>query len=389
MGSGAETTEWRSLQMITVRWWNASAYYGLMTARSLIQQGHPATVVSSPYYPVIQKAREWQLPTFTDVAMESLNPWQLGVNLRALKRVIVEKQINLLNVHRPEDHAHAALLRGLFRLPIPVVRTVTDVRSPKAHSLNRKIHEMYTDFFIFSTHASVARYQAVWPFFEEGRNFVVHPGAVDIQYFQPAEVNRALRRQWRVEETAVVFAMIARLSPVKGHRVFLEAAARVVKRVPRAWFLISGEAVEINHEELRVLANQLGLGQRLILLEKWQDVRELIRAVDVGVIASLDSEVVCRIGLEMMAMQKPLIATQVNVLNELVLPEKNGLLVPPGDATALANAMIYLAQHPAVITRMGETARKMVEQNYSPNVFVRVVLNAYHKAWENFKRNSI
>ncbi len=374
------------LQMITVRWWNASAYYGVITARALHHLGYHATVVSSPYYPVISRAQEIGLPVFTRVKMEAWVPWQIWRNLKQLHHFVYQENIRILNAHRPEDHAHAALLQYFYRLPVPVVRTVTDVRPPKRHRLNRWLHQKLTDFFIFSTYASVDRYNAIWPFFKEGENFLVHPGAVDTQFFKPDIVNSELRRQWKVEENEVIFGLIARLSPVKGHRVFLQAAARISRLLPQVRFLISGEAVEIQHQELQSLAAELGISSRLILLEKWPDVRQLIHAVDVGIVASLDSEVVCRIGMEMMAMQKPIIASGVNVLKELIDNGVNGLLVPPGDATALAEAMLKLARQPAEILRMGKTARQKIVQKCSIEAFGELVIQAYGKARENFKR---
>ncbi len=375
-----------TLQMVTVRWWNASAYYAVSVARALQMAGYPSIVASPEHYPATARARQANLTVFSGARTESLNPLRILGNLVVLKRFITHHNIRFLNAHRPEDHAHAALLRAVMNVPIPVIRTVTDVRFPKKHALNRRIHQRYTDYFIFSSRSSVERYQSVWPFFEEGKNYTIIPGGIDTDYFTPRTASPEQRTALGIDRDAVVFGLIARLSPVKGHRVFLEAAAQVHRRFPNTRFLISGEAVEITHAELQEYAQTLGIAPAVIFQEKAADVREVIEIIDVGVVASLDSEVVCRIGMEMMAMGKPVIATRVNVLPELIEDGGEGILVPPGDASALARAMEHMLMKPDIISRMGKQARRRVETEYSLPVLAQKTWRAYERALQHFKQ---
>ncbi len=374
------------MQMVTVRWWNASAYYAVTVAKALQDAGQKTLLVSPHHYPAAGKAREENIPVLSQVHTESVNPLQVFRNLVALNQAIQQHTIRVLNVHRPEDHAHAALMRAVMRLHCPVVRTITDVRYPKKNVINRYFHEHLTDFFIFSSRTSVHRYQSVWPIFEEEENFTIIPGALDVDYFQPWPISHGLRKKYGIGQSEVVFGLIARLSPVKGHRIFLEAAARVRKRFPNARFLISGEAVEITHEDLRETAKKLGIEQSVIFLEKRPDVREIIATIDVGVVASLDSEVVCRIGMEMMAMGKPVIATRVNVLQEIIESGKEGILVNPANPGELADAMEQLMKNSALREAMGKNARIRAESEFSLPVLAQKTIAAYQKAVQNFKR---
>ena len=185
-----------TLQMVTVRWWNASAYYAVSVARALQMAGYPSIVASPEHYPATARARQANLTVFSGARTELLNPLRIVGNLVALKRFIAHHNIRFLNVHRPEDHAHAALLRSVMNVPIPVIRTVTDVRFPKKHAVNRWIHQRYTDYFIFSSRSSVERYQSVWPFFEEGKNYTIIPGGIDTDYFTPRTASPSNEPLW-------------------------------------------------------------------------------------------------------------------------------------------------------------------------------------------------
>jgi len=127
--------------------------------------------------------------------------------------------------------------------------------------------------------------------------------------------------------------------------------------------LISGEAVEITHAELQEYARTLGIANAVIFQEKAGDVREVIALVDVGVVASL-----------------------VNVLPELIEDGQEGVLIPPGDASALASAMEQFLMKPETISRMGKQARERVETEFSLPVLAQKTWIAYERALHNFNR---
>lgn len=374
------TTPINTLQLVSVRWWNASAYYGISLADALMQQGENCTVggrVDSP--PIVKAGNVFQLPIFDEINLESLSPLSAIKNLRSLKSFIHKNRISLINAHRPEDHSFAAILNALSSERIPVVRTVSDVRAPKDRSLNKLLHDKATDFYIFSCKASYDRYQAVWPIFEQ-RSKVIY-SAIDTDKYQPLKTTSPLREKFGVANDELLFGMIARLSPVKDHSTFLKAAAKVLMKYPKLKFLIAGEEVEISFDTLKTLARELDISNQVIFLPRDDtiDHTSLVGALDAGIIASTGSEVICRIAVEYMSMGVPQIVTDVNVLPEIIDDGKNGLVIPHSNPDALAASMYNLAEKPALRKEMVVSARQAALSRFSYPVLAKETLAVYRQ----------
>ncbi len=366
-----------SLQLISVRWWNGSAYYAVSLAKCLDNAGSRAYLGGRGDSPPIQKAVSWKLPCLTDVNLESQNPLIIKSNVNRLKRFVVEKKVTLLNAHRGEDLFHAVLLNRKLDRKLPIIRTASDVRPPKKHPLNRWMHETAIDYIIFSCQANLLRYQNVWPIFE-GRSRVIH-GGVDTDFFRPDAGRTDLKIRLSLPPESPVIGIIGRLSPTKGHDVFLKAAAEVAVREPKVRFVISGEPVEIGEKELRQQALKCGIADKLTFLAKQQDVRDVIQLTDIPVVASTGSEAVSRITMECMAMGRPQVVTNVNVLPELIDDGRNGLVVPPSAPRAMAEALLKLIRRPDTRQEMGETARKIAVEKFSYPVFAEKTLSVYQE----------
>ncbi len=368
-----------SLQLITVRWWNATAYYAVILSKILSDNGHPTLVGGSFDSPPIENAKELNLQTYSQIHLESLHPVQFYRNLKQLKRLISQHHIQLINAHRPEDHLFGGLLRK--RPPhLPLVRTVGDVRPPKNNPVNKWLHLQATDFFIFSCEANKRRYQEVWPIPDE-KTAVIY-AAVDTEHFKPEKAASALRTELNIPENATVFGMVGRFSPVKGHRTFLSAAAQVIREAPQTVFIISGEEVEISKAELSRFAGDLGILNSVRFLDKIDDVRRVISALDVGVICSEGSEAVSRIAGETMSMAKPIIVSEVNVLPEMIRDEQEGFIVRPGSDDELAAKMEIFVQNKELFKTMGQNARKNAEKNFSYQTFLSSTLAVYQNVLE-------
>ena len=376
-------SELKTLQLVSVRWWNASVYYGISLCDALNRAGIPSIAGGRIDSPPLRKAREvFSLPTFTEINLESLKPQLALRNLRALRRYVREARITLINAHRPEDHSFGALLRQFSSTPLPLVRTVSDVRSPRDHRLNRLLHDRGTDFYIFSCKASYERYQAVWPIFE-GRSAVIY-SALNTDFYHPLQEPSPLRLKLGIKPEEVLVGVIARLDPVKDHASFLRAAAQALETAPRARFLISGEDCNVTREELQVLAGELGILERVIFLDRDDglDHRELIGALDVGVVSSNGSEVICRIAVEYMALGIPVVSTDINVLPEIVEHGRSGFVGGAGDHQAMARHITTLVNNAELRKKMGQTARRDAEARFSYPALVEQTLVAYRRAEE-------
>jgi glycosyltransferase involved in cell wall biosynthesis len=165
-------------------------------------------------------------------------------------------------------------------------------------------------------------------------------------------------------DTPLVF-VVSRLVPRKGLEQFLEAAAIDAPRHPGAHWVMAGVAEQPDYAvELERLAARLGLGRRIHFLGPRNDVPALLADAAVAVLPSL-SEGLSNVLLESMASGAPTVATRVGGAPEVVEDGVNGLLVPPGDAAALARAVGRLLDDRALAVRVGAAARTLVRARFS------------------------
>jgi glycosyltransferase involved in cell wall biosynthesis len=152
----------------------------------------------------------------------------------------------------------------------------------------------------------------------------------------PRERARRVRRELGLPDDALVVGTIGRLNAQKGHRFLLDAAARVLPRVPAARVLIAGDGDL--RDELRQQAAALGIADRVVFAGHRTDVPDLLGALDVFCISSLYEGTPLAL-FEAMAAGRAIVSTAVDGCKEVLEDGTTGVLVPAGDAAALADGL--------------------------------------------------
>ena len=155
--------------------------------------------------------------------------------------------------------------------------------------------------------------------------------------------------------------MVAHLSPEKGHRFLLAAAARVVSEFPGVVFVLIGMGPLLSRLEEQV--RELGIENHVIFTGFRDDSDTLMRECDVFCLPSL-SEGLSSAILVAMASSLPVVATQVGGIPELVVDGETGLLVPPSDVEQLVEALGQVLNSETLRRRMGQAGRRRVEQDF-------------------------
>ena len=193
------------------------------------------------------------------------------------------------------------------------------------------------------------------------------PNAVDLQRFAPGPA--------RTHTLKVVF--VGRLVPVKGLPVLLDAWRDVAARFPTARLVVAGDGVE--RGALVERARGLGIAERVDFLGEVGDVPAVLADAAVYVQPS-HQEGMPNAVLEAMASGLPIVATRVSGNEDLVADGANGLLVAPGDAPALAEALGALLGDRERAQRMGARSRAIVEARYAVPAVLDQLLAAYRQA---------
>jgi L-malate glycosyltransferase len=174
--------------------------------------------------------------------------------------------------------------------------------------------------------------------------------------------------------------VLSRLDRVKGIEYFLEAAAMVARRVPEARFLVVGDATKQvdgdYRKELERRADRLGVGARIRFTGLRSDVPDILAEVAVSVLPSL-SEGLSNVLLESMAAGVPVVATTVGGNPEAVEDGVTGLLVPPRDPGALAQAICRFLDSPELASRFGQAGRERVLDRFSLERMVQETESLY------------
>lgn len=202
---------------------------------------------------------------------------------------------------------------------------------------------------------------------------IVHPrqvviyDALDPAEFQPRRPAADVRRELDVPLHALLVGVVGNIQEWKGQMVFVDALARLRERVPEAYGVIVGgvhRAGERYYHELLHRVQQAGVKAHLRITGFRSDVPDLVGAIDVLVHTSVRPEPFGRVILEGMLAGKAVVAAAAGGVPELVQPGITGVLVPPGDATALAEAVLALLREQATREAMGERAKQWVRERF-------------------------
>jgi glycosyltransferase involved in cell wall biosynthesis len=202
----------------------------------------------------------------------------------------------------------------------------------------------------------------------------------DLSKFANKTSGTGLRQELGLPPLSPLVAVLSRLDRVKGIEYFLEAAAMVARRVPEARFLVVGDATKQvdgdYRKELERRADRLGLGARIRFTGLRHDVPDILAEVAVSVLPSL-SEGLSNVLLESMAAGVPVVATTVGGNPEAIEDGVTGLLVPPRDPGALAQAICRLLDSPELASRFGQAGRERVIERFSLERMVQETESLY------------
>ncbi|HXG40342.1 MAG TPA: glycosyltransferase [Candidatus Limnocylindrales bacterium] len=197
---------------------------------------------------------------------------------------------------------------------------------------------------------------------------------VDLSRYDHQEACCTLREEYGMPPDAKIVGVVARLEPEKGHPTLLEAWPLVLAAVPEAYLLVVGEGSR--REALERRAADLAILDRVVFTGRRDDVPAVTAALDVAVLPSYREAQGLSI-LEAMALARPVVASAVGGIPEMIEDGVTGLLVPPHDPPALARAIVrLLTDHPYadVLARAGHD---LVHERFCVELMVRAIETIY------------
>ena len=199
---------------------------------------------------------------------------------------------------------------------------------------------------------------------------------IDLSTYPFGYRSNVLRGSGEIGRDAIVIGHVGRLSPEKGQRRLLEVFPKILERVPAAILVFAGDGPDL--ERLRSMAAASEHRGRVRFLGYRSDVRDVFADLDLLVLSS-DTEGLPNVVLEAMALGVPVVASAVGGTPELVRDGVTGILVPPADATKLAEAVIRALEDRGAASERAVRARAMVEREFDMTVLIRRTHEMYRE----------
>jgi len=341
--------------MLTILHTEASPGWGgqeirlLTEALAFAKRGFRLIVVAPPNSALMREARSYGL-TVRPLAMRG--PMDAAACWR-MRRIMRTEEVDLVHTHSSID----AWLAGFAAksLGLPVVRS-RHVAIPVKRRRNF-VYNALSDRIIASGEAIRAMLiqGGVFP----GKITPI-PAGVELTRFTPGLPAEPVRRE--LDLHGPVIGTVARFTGSKGHDVLLQAVPAILDQEPAAEFVWVGDGP--GREPLHREIVRLGLASKIRLTGFRRDVPALLAAMDVVVQPSL-KEGVSQVLLQALAMRKPVVASEVGGIPEVIQHQRTGLLVPPNDPPKLAAAVVQMLRQRAQAAAWAEAGGQLVESRYT------------------------
>jgi glycosyltransferase involved in cell wall biosynthesis len=303
---------------------------------------------------------------------------------RALAAIIDAEGIDLIHCTLQFSLLIASIGRLLSKRRPPVVHALhTTVASNRRYELfNQTIARVLMRFccsVICVCEAQRRHWESEFRFLK-GRTHVVYNG-IDVQRFSPAarrDLRTVARSRFGIESGQTGIAYIAGFRPEKGHNLLLTAFAAIRPEYPNVILLLAGDGPM--RPALEAQIDSLRLGDSVKLLGNCADVRPVLAAADLTVIASTKVETFSIAMLESMGMGVPMVAADIGGTREAVIDCVNGRLFAVGDVAAFAKTLSEVLADPGQLETFGSRAHKRVSTGFTVDTMARQTADILERA---------
>jgi len=318
-----------------------------------------------------RRAGEWSAPL---LEVDDGGPLAFRSIIRRYNAICRDNNVAIWHGHDYKSNLIGLLVRRHW--PMKLVTTVHGWvkhtwRTPLYYAIDRHCLRWYDRVICVSDDL----YQASLDAGVRPQRCVLIENAIDTSEFCRTQSRQRAKRKLGFDPQRPLIGAVGRLSAEKGFDVLIQGVAILLQEGCDVDLVIAGEGD--HKEQLTSLIDRLGLQSQVKLLGYRADARELYEAFDALVLSSY-REGLPNVLLESMAMDTPVVATAVAGVPKLIADDVNGLLVPPGDAAAVATALRRLIRDVDLHGRLASAGRETVEQRFSFQHRMEKVCQIYH-----------
>ena len=281
----------------------------------------------------------------------------------SIKKLIEKEKIDIVNTHSSKD-SWLALPAARIAANRPLVLRTRHLSTPVHRGITNRFLYNCLPHFVITTGKAI-REQLIRVNGFNADKIVSVPTGVDTDIFRPEGPHRDLRDELDLAPLTPLVGSLSVIRSWKGLDYFVRAIPLIIKEIPQARFVIAGDG--IHKKTLEKTIEETGVGNKIYMPGHREDIVNILSSIDVLVHPSYANEGVPQTILQAMAMKKPVIATDLPPLKEVVIEGETGVLVPVKNHEAIAAGTIRLLRDKEMSGRLGENGRKLVVSSYTFN----------------------
>ncbi|MBT6052824.1 MAG: glycosyltransferase family 4 protein [Candidatus Scalindua sp.] len=268
-------------------------------------------------------------------------------------------------IHTPHGHVFHSYYGYIMTKIIVLVERILSLMTDKITALTDRERDEHLEQGV----ASIEKY------------VIIHSGVMLQQIMNTNIDVETGKKEFDIPQNSNVIGVVGRLVPIKGHKYLVSAAKRIIKEFGNTVFVFVGDGYL--EARLQRQAESLGVRKNIIFAGWRNDVIKILGLFDVLVLPSLN-EGMGKVLIEGMALGKPIVASSVGGIIDLVKNGDNGILVPPRDSDALAEAILKLIRNKNLTQELGKNGKSKVYPEYDTFVMIRQIEDLYERLLSKF-----
>ena len=330
---------------------NGAIIHCRILARELAHRGHRVTVVCRHGAWIRQQLESDSIGV--EIVESELDRWPFD-ELRRVSAIVRRRDVDVVHTHMSRAHAFGALLRWFGS--VPSVAT--------AQCRHIQLHWMLNDYVIAASEAT-RRYHRKYNLVGGRRIGTIHNFIDDRRFTDVASGTRSrVRSSLGLRDENLLLGIVGDVTERKGLIHLVGALPQILEKAPQARLLVIGKEDKAYVERVRATGEQLGVSNNVLWLGSRDDVPEILAALDLFVLPTLEETMPLSV-LEAMAAGLPVVATRVGGIPECVDNGVTGLLVPPADEDPLAETISMLLGNPLLRQAFGEAGQARIGEYFS------------------------
>jgi glycosyltransferase involved in cell wall biosynthesis len=355
------------LMLNEIKDWGGGEVLTLDLAAALIKAGVDLTLGCNRKSVLAERAQEMDVPVITFPMRNELDIFAVIY----ISNLIHKKKFDIIHTHTMRDHVLGSLAAKQGG-KTGSVRT-QHIHFPENPSFMAQLaYKKWTDVIVCNSDFIKKDLEKAG--IDNSLLRVVHNG-IDFDRIGDGEDSENIRDEFEIPEGCPVIGCAGSLFKTKGQEHLIKAFPAILKKYPDARILIAGDGSE--RKNLEKLSESIEGGQKIIFAGKRKDMANIMKSIDIMVVPSVWEEPFGLVNVEAMYAGVPVIASNVGGIPEIIEDSKTGLLVPPGDEAAIANAVIKLLEDNDLKNRIIKNARERAENYFSSERMAKDMIKVY------------